>query len=522
MCGEHDGHILDVTHFGAVGDGKTLNTQAIQKAVDAAGAGGGGTVRIPRGTFLTGTVFLRSGVTLEIHPAGRILGSPRIEDYIAKSWGQHMDRTPWHLLVAAGARDVKITGGGTIDGNGPAFWEPCAPNPAAPANPDVPPGAFGGLDAITVVPARQPDPRKAVISWIRGNKEKRPSPMIEITGCENVRIQDVHITNSAGWLLHLHNSNFVWIRGVRLTSNLFGPNNDGFDITGCHDVMVSDCHLSCCDDAICLKTTPDSNTCERITVTNCVIRTKCVALKFGCAETFHDFRQVTFSNCVVYESSRAIGIYVKEGATIEDVAIANIVCDTRNPFMVNRPIHLDCHRRKPESKMGKIRNVIISNVVCRTDGRILLTSQPESPMENIVLRDIQMVYPTMDDPDPVGRDIPCGQFSPASPEARVARGVVVAENVRNFALDNLMVQWPETGADGRIKCPDNWRFPIKAVNGGFDKYYERREYNTERVPDFHVVWGRNLQGGYIRAPLAAPPRPGVEKFHLQDCALTRE
>jgi hypothetical protein len=509
---------IDVTDCGAIGDGATISTVAIQKAIDDLGGKGGGTVHVPPGTYRTGTILLRSGITLDLHPAARLVGSPDLADYRTGDWGQHMDRTPWHLIVADHVRDVKICGGGTIDGNGPAFWEPCRPGPGARTGDAVPSGAFGGLDAIAAVPARESDDAKAVLTWIKANHGKRPSPMVEITGCENVRIQDVQITNSAGWLLHLHNCRFVWVRGVKLTANLMGPNNDGFDITGCHDVMVSDCDLSCCDDAICLKTTPDSMSCERVTVTNCVIRTRCVALKFGCAESFHDFRQVTFSNCVVHGSSRAVGIYSLEGGTVEDVTISNIVCDTKNPFMANRPIHLDCRRMKPESKLGKIRNVTISNVVARTDGRILITGQPDSPIENLVLRDIQMIYPTIDDPAIACRTLGGGQFSNANPDAREARGVVVVENVDNFVLDNLLVTWPKTVADGRIECPDDWRFPFKAANGSTE-LFQRDRFNTERIPDFHVLWGRGLRGGYVFAPLARPPRADLKPLSLTGCSV---
>ncbi len=508
----------DITQFGAVGDGSTLNTDSIQKAIDHAAEQGGGIVFVPRGVFLSGTLFLKSGITLEIHPAGRILGSPNLEDYVALDWGQHIDRSPWHLIVANGIHNIKICGGGTIDGNGPAFWEECVAGPDDDATRIVP-GTFKQMDPIVCVASRQPDPVKAPISWIRAMKEKRPSPMIEITGCKNVRIQDVNITNSAGWLLHTHHCNFVWIQGVKLTANLMGPNNDGFDITGCHDVTISDCNLSCCDDAICLKTTPDSQTCERITVTNCVIRSKCAALKFGCSESFQDFRQVTMSNCIVHESSRAVALYMRRGATIEDVTISNIVCDTRNPFLANRPIQIDNHAAEPEGKLGKIRNVIISNVVCRTDGRILLTSQAESPLENIVLRDIQMIYPTVDDPELLHADIPCSQLAPGNPDARAARAVLVAEGVTGLVVDNLVVKWPETEADGSVECPSDWKFPVKAVNGGFDLYFDRPQFNADRIPDFHLFWGRNVQGGYFSAPLAKPPSEDVEPCRLEDCQI---
>ena len=505
---------IDITDYGAIGDGEHLNTTAIQQALDAIGEQGGGTVFVPPGTYVTGTLFLRSGTSLELHPAARILGSANLDDYITKSWGQHIDRTPWHLLVADGIRDVTICGGGTIDGNGPAFWEECVP--AADAVPSTVPGAFAGLDPITAVPARHADARKAPIAWIRANKEKRPSPMLEITNCENVRVQDVTITNSAGWLLHLHNCNFVWIRGVKLFANLMGPNNDGFDITGCHDVMVSDCHLSCCDDAICLKTTPDSQTIERVTVTNCIIRTKCVALKLGCAESDHDFKQVTFSNCVVYESSRAFGLYAKRGGAMEDITVSNIVCDTQNAFMMNRPIHI-MSIAENERPAGKIRNVLIQNVVCRTDGRVLITGTPEVPVENVVIRDLQMTYPTIDDPELTTDRIPCAQFpGQSNPEAAFARGVVVAENVINLVVDNLMVTWPTCNEAGEILCPDEWAFPLKACNGVFDEFFERADFSTGRIPPFHLVWARAVQGGYISAPVAKPAPEQELRYALTD------
>lgn len=507
---------LDVTAFGAVGDGQTMNTEAIQKALDALSEQGGGTLFVPAGTWLTGTIQLHSGTTLELHPAARLLGSPNLEDYREVRWGQHIDRTPWHLVAAFDAHDITITGGGTIDGNGPAFWEPCEAGPHTPADADVPPGAYNGLHALSVVPSRHNQPDRAAIAWIRANKEKRPSPMVEISGCSNVRIENVHLTNSAGWTLHLHNTQYAWLRGVKLTSNLMGPNNDGFDITGCQDVMVSDCHLSCCDDAICLKTTPDSQPIERITVTNCVIRTKCAALKFGCAETFHDMRQVTFSNCVVYESSRAVGIYTKAGGNIDDVTIANIVCDTRNPFVMNRPLQIQVQGPKDGGPCGRIRNVMVSNLICRTDGRILIAAPDDAPVENLVLRDIQMVYPTVDDPRLLADKLSCGQLPLAHPDVVGARAAVVAKNVRQFVLDNLMVTWPDVSAGGTLQVPDDWQFDIKACNGMFDTFFSREEFSTGKLPPFALVWAKQVVGGYVSA-LTAQAASGGDRFVLKDC-----
>lgn len=510
---------FDITAHGAVGDGAVLCTDAVQAALDAAGAKGGGTVYVPPGTFRIGTVFLRSGVTLDIHPAGRLLGSPELTDYKTGSWGQHIDRTPWHLIVARDVHDVTIRGGGTIDGNGPAFWEPVVDDPAY-AQP-APPGAFEGIDALHAVVAREPDLERARLTWIQArDKRERPSPMLEISRCRDVRIRDVCITNSAGWLVHLHCCDHVWIRGVRLTANLMGPNNDGFDITGCRDVMISDCSLRCCDDAIVLKTTPDARSCERITVTNCVIQTPCVALKCGYGESFHDFRQIVFSNCVVHGSSRALGLYTVEGGTIEDVTVSNIVCDTNSGFMCNRPVHLDCRRRAPDAPQGRIRNVSIANMICRTDGRLLMTAPPDAPLENITLRDVHVVYPTLDDPDPIAGDVGGGQFSNASPEARIARAALVVDYATDLVIDNLRVTWPDEDAAGHMVCPPAWHRTVKAANGS-ETLYERPSFAPDRVPPFSVLWGRGLQGGYVRAPLARPAA-GATRYALQDCSIATD
>jgi hypothetical protein len=355
----------------------------------------------------------------------------------------------------------------------------------------------------------------------------RPSPMVELRYSQDVRVEGVHLTNSGGWTMHTLDCDRVWIRGIRITSNLMGPNNDGIDITDCHDVMISDCDISCCDDAICLKTYPGERSCERVTVTNCVIRTLCAAFKTG--EAYGHFRQIAFSNSVVYECSRAVALYANDGCLVEDVTISNIVCDTRSPLMMNRPIHIeargtgfsqpwDGREPMPERPPIGIRNVSISNVIARTDGRVLLTAEPGAMLENITLRDLHLIYPTVDDPDPIGASVGGAQFSNHNPAARVARGVVVAENVRGLVVDGLRVDWPKVDAAGCVETPAEWRFPLKAANGSLD-LYERSSFNTDRVPDFALLWGRNLQGGFFRAPLAQPPRDGMARSDVRESSI---
>jgi hypothetical protein len=87
--------------------------------------------------------------------------------------------------------------------------------------------------------------------------------------------------------------------------------------------------------------------------------------------------------------------------------------------------------------------------------------------------------------------------------------------VTNLVVDNLMVDWPAVGADGKVDTPEPWRFALKAANGGYD-YYPRERFNTDTIPDFAVLWGRDVRGGYIRAPLARAPRDSAAAYQMDE------
>jgi hypothetical protein len=430
-----------VTDMGALGG--TLCTQFVQKALDLAGERGG-TVIIPPGTFVCGTLHLRSNVTLQVENGATLLGSANIEDYAPGAGGHASGPQTHHFLVLNHADNVTICGGGTIDGLGPAFWEPQSA-----------PGA-----------------------WMRA-KGRRVSPMVECVGCRDLRIEGVDFTNSPGWTLHLDRCDRVFVRGLRIQNDFFGPDTEGIDINACRDVFVSDCRIDTGDDAIVLKAARESRPCERVLVTNCSLRSNAAGLKIG-TETGQDVRQVVFSNCVVHNATRAVAIYACDGGTVEDVGVSNIVCDTKNGWPLNRPIQLALVRRTADSPRGRLRNVRITGVVARTDGRVLLWAERGSMLENITLRDIHMIYAKVDDPDPAARTADGEHFRHDNPDARAARGAVVAENVRNLVVDGLAIDWPEDYAG----------------------------------PDFHALWGRNLRGGVLDVPLARPSREGVERFNL--------
>ena len=464
-CHEYE-LFYNVIDYGAKGDSITLDRQAIQQAIDAAFENGGGTVIVPApGKYLTGTIWLKDNVTLEVQAGATIYGSDQLEDYDSVRWGHNNDRCPYHLIMAKDAKNVTLQGRGTIDGLG-----------------------WNWYDHTDVQPR-----------WMR-KQTPRPSPMVEFDNCVNVKVRDVLLTNAAGWTLHTFNCDQVHINGIRLINNLYGPNSDGIDVTGCTNVMISDCYIKTCDDAVCLKTTEDSNELSNVTVTNCTMQTTCVALKFG--ETSKDMRDVTFSNCIITKSSRAFGIYALWGGDIENVIIDNIVCNTNAPLVLNRPFQIcawDKRSRETGAVVlegGNVKNVIVSNFIATTEGRILITANDGRRIEDITLRDIKLNYPYIEDPSEYGPHATSSQFRGADALATVAHAAIVVSQAVNFTLDGLDIDWPEAGV-----VPEDWKHPERIENGKFDKVH-RLDYQNHVNPDFHAVYLNDVKGGYIFAPMA--------------------
>ncbi len=474
---------INIIKYGAKGDGKTINTKFIQKAIDKAYSIGGGVVIISRGIYLSGTIFLKSNVTLRVEAGATLLGSPNLNDYKELTWGHNIDRQPYHLIVTDHAENITIDGRGTIDGNGIFFWKDFAKD------------SLGNM----IVPR-----------WIEA-KPKKVSPLIEITRSRNILIKDVTIKTGGGWNLHLFDCDLAKVQGVNIINNVYSPNSDGIDITGCNDVIVSDCYIKTCDDAVCLKTTADSRECHRVTVTNCIIETFCVALKMGCVESNKDMTDVTFSNCIINKSSRAIGIYVKDGAIYDRITITNITANTNVPLIFNRPIQIMVNQWKDTTRIGGIRNVFISNVICETEGRILLTCQKGGFIENVTLRDITLRYPMIEDPKPMSTTTTSGQFPKFKdhPKAGGAEAAVVADNITNLIIDNLQVEWPTTNT-----IPDAWKYPERIENGS--ERIHHLDYSKAKQTEFSVFWGNNIHGGYIYAPSAKPSSDQKVKFDIKN------
>ena len=392
-----------VSDYGAVGDGAHLDTAAIQEAIEACHASGGGVVNLPPGNYLSGTIVLKSRVTLRLSPGAVLWGSKDIRDY-----------GPRHLIYASDAEDIAIEGGGTIDGNGPAYWDP---------------------DYRPISP--------------------RPGTLIELVGCRGVRIQDVRIRNAPAWTIHPLRCDGVAIRGVLIVNDLRGPNTDGIDPDSCRNVAISDCYIEAGDDCIVLKTTgrqrsPDSpiEPTENVTVTNCTLVSRTAAIKLG-TESHGDIRHCVFSNCAIRGTRVGLALYGKDGGTFEAIRFANITIDTRSDRDgAEWPILIDLEQRYADSRPGRVRDITFSGITIQTRGRVFAAS--ELPLEDITFRDVTLRVTGFGSVEGVRkprgarltRDIASAHNYAAVPAA------FVFANIRGLTLRDMRVAWDASESAG--------------------------------------------------------------------------
>lgn len=302
--------------FGATGDGKTLATTALQKALDAA-ATTGGTVTMKPGVYLSGSLFLKSGVTLEVPAGATILGSERAEDYpmlptriagIEMTW-------PAALINVRNQHSVRITGTGTIDGDGPIWWK-----------------SYWDLRAGY-------EPKG--LRWASDYDARRPRLMLVQESSEVTIGGGIHLRRAGFWTLQILYSSKVHVDGVEIRNNEGGkgPSTDGIDIDSSHDILVEHADIDVNDDALCLKAGRDADglrvnrPTENVVLRDSIIRTGAAAVTIG-SETSGGFRNIEAYNLtalkgvpngVLFKSAKVRGGWAQEirihDLNLEGVAI---------------------------------------------------------------------------------------------------------------------------------------------------------------------------------------------------------
>jgi len=484
VCGGDN--VYDVGDYGAREDGKTLCTRSIQRAIDQCARDGGGTVYFPVGTFLSGTIYMKSNVTLRLGEGSTLLGSTDLKDYppTEQAFRSYTDNyTDKSLIYGENIERITITGRGTIDGRGQAF---------------------------------------------KGPYKVRPY-MIRFIQCRNVTVENVTIRNSPMWVQHYLACDDVRISGITVRS-VVNANNDGINIDSCERVIISDCNIRSGDDAIVLKST-SARPCRNVAVSNCVLSTRCNALKMG-TESNGGFENIVITGCSIYDTRLAgIALEIVDGGTMDRVVVSNITMNK-----VGAPIFLRLgNRARPFKKdmekpgIGALRNITISNIEATGANATgcAISGLPEAAIENVTLSNIRLSFEGGGTREDAGRAI--DEKPEAYPEysmfgrlpaygfyCRHVKGLkllnvqlqlaendrrhaLVFEDVKDALIDGLDVPW-SPGAGAILRLTDVKGVFIRGCRppAGTDVFLKLQGAQSEDV----VLAGNDLSGVSSVAELA--------------------
>ncbi|CAD7695200.1 unnamed protein product [Ostreobium quekettii] len=407
----------DVRDFGAVGDGRAYDTAALQEAVDVA-AGLGGVVVFPAGyRFLTGTLFLRSGVSVRVERGATILGSARREDYPDS-------RDRWYVILAENVTGVTISGGGEINGQARAFVA------------DRHPPQFAD--------------KYAMVSWNQDPSvcadpvQCRPR-LLGLVNATRVTLADLFLNQPAYWCLHVYRSADVAIRGLDIFGDPHIPNNDGIDIDGSKRVEVSDCTISTADDGVCVKTSGKAApTVDGVLVQRCAIRSKSCAVKFG-SESTADMANVVVRDVVVADSNRGLGLQIRDGASVANVTFRNVSMVTRlfDPaswWGRAEPIYVTNRPRDWEGtpKVGFLRNVTFQDISATSEAGIVIAGRPgdASKIDGLTFANVSVRVERLS-PWPGGQF----DFRPGVEVVNHSIPLLYGEHASNLVFNHVSLEW---------------------------------------------------------------------------------
>lgn len=354
---------FDIINYINLSSDKEKCTKAVQSAIDACAAAGGGRVIIKNGVYRIGTIILKSNVNLHIEEGAVLLGSPDCSDYPERPNVKHVDssmlprRRNACLIFAEECENISITGMGKIDCNGLSFIK---------------------------------EKENYESGW-RYERIDAPTPprVVFFTGCKNVNIKDITMVNQpAGWGYWIHDCDFVTCDRLKINANVQYPNNDGIHINSSRNVTVSNCSIVCGDDCLVVRANnaslSENKACERVVVTNCNLTSYASGIRIG---WLNDgvIKNCTFSNIVMTDTNVGIAIKLpfageieyepgncpedlplhlvdrgREDTLIENLSFNNIVMDD----IYATPIAIDIADSRA-TRCNAIRNIHFSNIHSR-------------------------------------------------------------------------------------------------------------------------------------------------------------
>jgi len=490
--------MCDVRAFGAKGDGVTLDTASISKAILTCAEAGGGTVVFHPGTYVTGTIDLFSNITLQLDAGATLLGSPNLSDYrklaaygMGREFGVNSSGEGLlvGMIVARDAHNVAIVGRGTIDGRGDDFMDLNTPHVGADYDAKYTrnPAAFeAAVHSTQFGPVRPKD---------GGNG--RPGTMIIFVNCKDVLVRDVTLRASPNWTLHLQSTEQATISGVHIDNDLRIPNNDGIDCIHCRYVHISDSDIRTGDDDLAIFGS------EHINVTNCSLVSRSAAIRL------ESTRNSTFDNLSI-DSNRGIGIFhsANSGDSTESVLFSNITMRTKliggHWWGKAEPIYVAVSPCQQTDCKGGIHDVTFSNISAEAESGILIYGAENDPVRGLTLRGIRLKI-TAPDPEiasSMGGDFDLRWTAQSLQEAIFKHDIpaMYCRWVQGLRVEGFELRWgenlPEYFSDG-LAC-EHFR------DVGIDHFEGRQAQAAGAALNFADGAGLSVTG--------STPAPGTASF----------
>ena len=361
------------------------HTFYLQQAIDKLHEYGGGTLIINSGCYKISTIVLYSNICIELEPSAILIASGNIAKYDEKISSVVAENSQQALFFAKNAQNITIKGMGTIDGNANKYH------------------ATKKEDNGYIVPNFQ-----------------RPR-IIVFENCKNVKLNGFSIQNAPMWTVHLIASQHIFIDNLIINNSLDYSNTDAIDIDSCQYVHINNCHIKAADDCICIKTSKMPKEMEEVTkdivINNCTLESKSCAIKVG-TESFRDISNISVSNSIISNSNRAIGLVSRDGGDFSNFIFKGIIIETAHTSACHwgkaDPLYISIYHRDPSIEPGVVRNVIFSDIIISSEGAINFHGEPQIPIKNVSLNNINMTLKPSNATDRGCYDIrpPCNPSNP--------------------------------------------------------------------------------------------------------------
>ena len=398
--------VFDVRDYDAVGDGSTLDTAAIQRAIDQAAAAGGGAQVLIRGgkKYLIGTLILKGGIDFHLADDAELLVSTNPQHY-----------TGGGVITATRADGLRITGTGNINGRAREFM------------------------------SRYDQPNEW---WLPAGF--RPK-MFVLTACKGLEVHDITFSEAPEWGLHMIGCEHVLVDNLKIRNLLDVPNCDGIDPDHCRDVEIRNCDIVCGDDAIVIKATrqgADYGPSANITVHDCVIQTQDAGVKIG-TETTQDIHDIRFERCEIRSSSRGLCIQARDEGSVYNIDFRDIKFVSRyhsDPWWGRgEAISLTAIPRGPQSKIGTIHDVRIQNVSGRAENSVRIQGAKESRIRGVTLENVAVTLDRWTGyPGGLFDNRPTTAYPGIEPHGNPGFSIRYADNV---VLKHCSVKWGDKRPD---------------------------------------------------------------------------